>query len=151
VGEQSRTLTCSSTVVIERIDLSPVSCFLLPDVANRHIKMICDVCKLMLEEHKNYHWKGTYGLSFEHHIDRLSLAQAAWRDCCICRTIDSKVSRLQPSRGSKTTSAERWDQEYFTRAALSYDSQLEVYRLDIMLNGSFNSERAGSFFSKTKW
>ena len=103
----------------------------------------------MLEEHKNYHWRGTYDLSFEHHIDKLSLEHAASQDCCICRTIASKVKALQQADIEPATPAvANWEKECFTRASLSYVRQWKVYRLDFRLNRSYNSERVGTFFLK---
>jgi len=111
--------------------------------------MICDVCKNMLERHEGYLWKGTYDLSFKHHTSEEKLKNAASQDCCICRTIYSKLQTLQQlDRELGSSVARNWKENYFTQASLSYVRRWTSYRLDFRLNRQHDSERVGSFFLK---
>lgn len=110
--------------------------------------MVCAVCKTMLEQHKNYRWKGTYDLSFDHHPTRQSLDDSAKDNCCICRVVlDKFKARPETERGGKGY-GEAEGRELSTHASLSYDREWIAYRLDVKLGERWKGELVGSFFLK---
>jgi len=111
--------------------------------------MVCNVCKEMLEKHKNYRWKGTYDLAFDHHPSQKSLQDSANENCCICRVLLSKFkARPEADHEPQDQPAGKKREPFFTQASLSYNRQWSAYRLDVKLNERYNLERVGSFFLK---
>lgn len=113
--------------------------------------MVCQVCKDVLEEQKNYRWKGTYDLAFGHHRDQESLQASAKNGCCICRALLSKFNTLRRADDKSQNSIagkKREVKSFLTQASLSYDHQSSAYRLDIKLNEQYHLERLGSFLLK---
>lgn len=112
--------------------------------------MVCSVCIEMLEKHKNYRWKGTYDLAFDHHESLKSLDKSAKEECCICRVLLAKFKSRPDSEheNSQPAIALRKSKAFFTHASLTYARQWSAYRLDIRLNERYEKERVGSFLLK---